>query len=156
MRSPLPHRAFTLVELLVVIAIIGVLVALLLPAVQAARESARRMQCTSGMRQVGIGLHNRHDVFNVLPYGQYNTIAKDDTGPTHWNRACWWHALLPYVEQKSLYEIVDAYMNQTSRPAHRVFTSNNNGNLRSNPGRSKIVRMCICTAGPGAPENTYV
>ena len=71
------------------------------------------MQCSSGMRQVGIGLHNRHDVFGVLPYGQYNTIAADATGPTHWNRACWWHAVLPYVEQKSLYDALDAYMNQT-------------------------------------------
>src|SRR5262245_5126105 len=96
--GPRGRRGFTLVELLVVIAIIGVLVALLLPAVQTARESARRMQCTNSMRQVGLALHNHHDVNGVFPMGQYNYIALDST---YWNRACWWQPILPYVEQKS-------------------------------------------------------
>jgi prepilin-type N-terminal cleavage/methylation domain-containing protein/prepilin-type processing-associated H-X9-DG protein len=86
--------AFTLVELLVVIAIIGVLVALLLPAVQAARESARRTQCNNNLKQVTLGLHNYADVYKqTFPVGEYSCC---------WGT--WLVALLPYVEQQSLFD----------------------------------------------------
>jgi prepilin-type N-terminal cleavage/methylation domain-containing protein len=95
MSSSHVRRAFTLVELLVVIAIIGVLVALLLPAVQAAREAARRSQCSNNQKQLGIALHNYHDIYQKFPYlrGGRNSGA---------NRCGDYHgilALLPYFEQ---------------------------------------------------------
>ena len=91
-----PQRGFTLVELLVVIAIIGVLVALLLPAVQAAREAARRMQCQNHLRQIGIALHNYHGGHEVFPAG-----CVDKAGQRH----SWLTSLLPHLEQQAVFAL---------------------------------------------------
>ncbi len=95
-----PNSAFTLVELLVVIAIIGILIALLLPAVQAAREAARRMQCTNNLKQMGLALHNYHGALRSFPIGSRSgTISMYNTYGTNWRSA-----LLPFMEQKPLYD----------------------------------------------------
>lgn len=94
------ESGFTLVELLVVIAIIGVMVGLLLPAVQAAREAARRMQCSNNLKQIGLALHNYHDTFKVFPAGYIVDL------PVTANAEGWgWGALiLPFIEQNALHE----------------------------------------------------
>jgi prepilin-type N-terminal cleavage/methylation domain-containing protein len=103
-------RGFTLVELLVVIAIIGVLVALLLPAVQAAREAARRMQCSNHLKQIGLGLQNYHDTFQSLPYGaraRYVNISNANPANQNWGPS-WLVAILPFCEQKPLSDLIEA------------------------------------------------
>lgn len=90
-------KAFTLVELLVVIAIIGILVALLLPAIQSAREAARRTQCTNNLKNLAIGLHNYHDTNKTFPTG----FDFGDFWVPTWG---WSFHILPYIEEKSLYD----------------------------------------------------
>jgi prepilin-type N-terminal cleavage/methylation domain-containing protein/prepilin-type processing-associated H-X9-DG protein len=101
-RRSVARTGFTLVELLVVIAIIGVLVALLLPAVQAAREAARRSDCSNKLKQIGIALHNFHDVNNSFPPG----MLDDDTNTFGWSVP-----ILPYLEQKPMYDQIDTIVN---------------------------------------------
>jgi prepilin-type N-terminal cleavage/methylation domain-containing protein/prepilin-type processing-associated H-X9-DG protein len=107
--------AFTLVELLVVIAIIGVLIALLLPAVQAAREAARRMQCTNHLKQLGLSMHNHHDSKGVFPPGLL--LAGPDknswSGATH-GALSWAVFVLPYMEQAPLFDSVKQVLEITS------------------------------------------
>jgi prepilin-type N-terminal cleavage/methylation domain-containing protein/prepilin-type processing-associated H-X9-DG protein len=96
------RRAFTLVELLVVIAIIGVLVALLLPAVQQAREAARRMSCQNNLKQIGVALHNHHDVKLTFPPGALQTGT--NPAPVY---TTWTIEILPFMEQQALYQQYD-------------------------------------------------
>jgi len=91
-----PYPAFTLVELIVVIAVIGILVALLLPAVQMARESARATSCKNNLKQIGLALHNYHDLQGQLPAGW---IADSPEGIPGWG---WASAILPHMEQEPL------------------------------------------------------
>jgi prepilin-type N-terminal cleavage/methylation domain-containing protein/prepilin-type processing-associated H-X9-DG protein len=98
------HGGFTLVELLVVITIIGILIALLLPAVQAAREAARRMQCANNSKQIGLALHNYHSQWASFPFRQGGTGASGVNGNE--NRISGWVCLLPFLENAGLYEAI--------------------------------------------------
>ncbi|TWU19767.1 DUF1559 domain-containing protein [Allorhodopirellula heiligendammensis] len=91
------RNAFTLVELLVVIAIIGVLVGLLLPAVQSAREAARRMQCSNNMKQIGLAIHMYHDSYNAMPPATMLKTSPND------RPASWMVRILPFLEQNAAY-----------------------------------------------------
>jgi prepilin-type N-terminal cleavage/methylation domain-containing protein len=144
---------FTLVELLVVIAIIGVLVALLLPAVQAAREAARRSSCSNNLRQHALAMHNYHDTYKVFPamamHLENNQAAFG--GSNNGDPYSWVIATLPFVEQKPLY---DGIMARVADPATRLpapwYNYNNNANAWENQywKFDLGVNMCPSSAKP--------
>ncbi len=95
---------FTLIELLVVIAIIAILIALLLPAVQQAREAARRTQCKNNLKQLGLAMHNYHDVYNTFPHNHGRISVNNPNNPNvNWGEFSWIYSSLPYIEQAALY-----------------------------------------------------
>jgi prepilin-type N-terminal cleavage/methylation domain-containing protein len=104
------RTGFTLIELLVVIAIIGVLVGLLLPAVQQAREASRRTTCGNKMKQMGLALHNYVDVFKKLPAA--NTLYKENVKPTATIsiRTCWAYTIMPFLEMNDKFDKIDPAM----------------------------------------------
>ena len=133
-RRARPTSAFTLVELLVVIAIIGILIALLLPAVQAAREAARRMQCANNLKQIGLGVHNYHDSHRTFPVIDYPEVT-------------WGTRILPFIEQSALYDEYDmntvAANYSTAPPAA----------LKNNQLIQTILPTYVCPSVPGSPES---
>jgi prepilin-type N-terminal cleavage/methylation domain-containing protein/prepilin-type processing-associated H-X9-DG protein len=123
---------FTLIELLVVISIIGVLVALLLPAVQSAREAARRSQCVGNLKQIGIALQGYHEVFNTFPSGGWIASASD---PSTKNMNMGWSAaVLPWLEQRALYDGLNCGFPY--------------GNAANSTGGHVVVRVYLCPTEP--------
>lgn len=148
---------FTLVELLVVIAIIGVLVGLLLPAVQAAREAARRMQCSNNLKQLALGVHNFHDTHKKFPYGvlrhqnpdlSHPDWGKTGTPPPHDRRYAFAHQLLPFIEQGNLWNRWDQFVfgNNERDPVTAPQWSGNHF-------MKQVVPTLMCPSNPGSPFN---
>jgi hypothetical protein len=126
----------TLVELLVVIAIIATLVGILLPAVQSAREAARRTQCLSRMRQVALALHAYHGARGRFPEGMIDAINDVSAG----YRICWMHHLLPFLEEEPLYKQL--------KPQMDALIPNNVG-MVGVEGRNTVVGELVCPSSPG-------
>ena len=140
-RQAFTRPAFTLVELLVVIAIIGVLVALLLPAVQAAREAARRTSCSSNLRQVGLALQNYHDTNQAFPIGVSNDIPGAGNGADgNWT---WPARILPFVEQTAIYQTINVGIGVAPLPTANTVISN---------AIMTPIPTFMCPSDPGNPK----
>jgi prepilin-type N-terminal cleavage/methylation domain-containing protein/prepilin-type processing-associated H-X9-DG protein len=145
MINPTRRSAFTLIELLVVIAIIGILIALLLPAVQKVRAAAGRIKCANNMKQQGIALHHYHDVYGSFPNGMVND---DEMPPAGYHPEWSWMALtMQFYEEGNLYQEADnyAHMGKASDGYYNAF-----GDLGKppNPAVKVVVKLWTCPADP--------
>ncbi|MCC9606512.1 DUF1559 domain-containing protein [Blastopirellula sp. JC732] len=141
MRIRKRFTGFTLVELLVVIAIIGVLIALLLPAVQQAREAARRIQCTNHMKQLGLALHNYHDTYLKFPY---NAEPQSANVADRLRGCSWITRILPFVEQTAAY-------NQMQFVGDWSMQDNSSSNPNYNVLNNYVVDGFYCPSSPLPP-----
>jgi prepilin-type N-terminal cleavage/methylation domain-containing protein len=142
-------RGFTLVELLVVIAIIGILVALLLPAVQAAREAARRMQCHNNLKQLGLALHNYATINDQFPIGALNL---PDTTPWQKPRGTYFPHLLPFLEQQTIYNMIDF---KAAGGSNTYWDQTPNSTGLTSPC-AQVVAAMLCPSDSGKRQITIV
>ena len=135
-RRSAERKAFTLIELLVVIAIIAILIALLLPAVQQAREAARRSQCKNNMKQLGLAMHNYHDVHNQFPIASSCGTGPTSGGGNGGNTSgyVWLRYILPYIDQVAMYNDWDE---------NRAYNNGNNLTLIRT-----VIPMMLCPSDP--------
>jgi prepilin-type N-terminal cleavage/methylation domain-containing protein len=139
------RAAFTLVELLVVIAIIGILVALLLPAIQAARESARRGQCQNNIKQVALALHMRHDAHGSFPQG---TVWNNRNNYYDDPRSGWAHIIYPYLEEGAVYaQLPRAAGAQNWKPWWDALSQS------ANAPTKVVIQSWLCPSDDGALTN---
>ena len=144
-------RGFTLVELLVVIAIIGILVALLLPAVQSAREASRRTQCLNNLKQLALGSHEHIDATGFFPHGGwgYRTVGVPDKGFGPKQPGGWFFSLLPFVEQQNLFmnqnpsEVVQTAITVAYCPSRRMSKTYKAGPAPWLPFATPSVTVCL-------------
>ncbi len=131
------RRGFTLIELLVVIAIIAILIALLLPAVQQAREAARRSQCKNNLKQVGLALHNYHDINKLFPMGNNYSSSAGTWGVS------WWVSILPLTDQAPLYKKL------RFDGIHPGWTGGGgSGALNGQAANGLVITLMVCPSSP--------
>ena len=144
------RRAFTLIELLVVIAIIAILIALLLPAVQQAREAARRTQCKNNLKQMGLAMHNYHDVFTMFPYNGNRIVnggvyGNGDSMP-QWS---WLTQILPYIDQAPLYAAFDFNVNVANGTGGTIAGNRDHSKIGVNGPLSRtVMNAYLCPSSP--------
>jgi prepilin-type N-terminal cleavage/methylation domain-containing protein/prepilin-type processing-associated H-X9-DG protein len=139
------RRGFTLIELLVVIAIIGILIALLLPAVQKVREAANRTKCANNLKQIALACHNYHDTYNSLPPGSNDLDPGPPDPPNYHLYWSWMASILPYVEQQNLYKQADDFAHGLlGVPLPTCYT--NPWGPPGNPTQRAVVSVYTCPA----------
>jgi prepilin-type N-terminal cleavage/methylation domain-containing protein len=166
MRKRVAGRGFTLVELLVVIAIIGILVALLLPAIQAAREAARRVECNDNLKNLALALQNYHDVHKVFPSGATHggqawtnlwvippaipapPVAFGTAPGPQVQGPCWWYGILPFIEERNMYDKIQAVVTAAGGSTRNFNAAQMDTAITGKPIEKLVGKYMRCPSSP--------